>query len=222
MTSQSTTLDSRERQLLNQAAEWRLLSLLFECPNPAWQKQVAALAVQAADPALSTAAESALTEASEGLYHSTLGPGSPAPAREVSYHESVQLGYLMSELAAFYEAFAYQPSTSEVVDHVSVLVGFVAYLRLKEAYALASADPDHAAITAEAARQFIDRHLSLIAQPLAMALSNSGVSYLSQASAALLQRVGPQRTPAAKQPQVQSSFAACGLECDDPDLSGCE
>jgi hypothetical protein len=129
----------------------------------------------------------------KGLFHSIFGPGGPAPGREVSYREWAQPGYLMAELTSYYEAFAFQPATGEVPDHVSVETGFVAYLRLKEAYALLNSDAVHASVTSEAARQFIDDHLSTMAEPLANSLEHSGVKYLSLAGAALLRRTGPRR-----------------------------
>jgi hypothetical protein len=184
-------VDSRQGQLLREAADWRLLGLLFECPSANWRHQVEGLAAETADAELRAAAQQALQDAAEPLYHSVFGPGGPAPAREASCRESLQLGYLMSELNAFYEAFAYRPATLEAPDHVSVQIGFVGYLKLKEAFALASSDGGHAAITAEAAGRFIGEHLSVLAEPLAAALRNSGVHHLELAGAVLLRRVGP-------------------------------
>lgn len=191
MSAQPSGLDTRERHLLQEAAEWRLLALLFECPGPGWQDQIAAISPEIADAELQAAAHHALAEASEGLYHSIFGPGGPAPPREASYQRSVQLGYLMSELAAFYDAFAYRPTAGEAPDHISVETAFIAYLRLKEAYALACSDAEHAAVTAEAAQRFRQDHLSALAEPLAVALRTSGVRYLALAGEALLRRVGP-------------------------------
>ena len=74
--------------LLRAAAEWRLLGLLFSCPQGDWQAEVAALASEVDDQQLKAAADAARTEASEGLYHTTFGPGGPAAAREVSYLQS--------------------------------------------------------------------------------------------------------------------------------------
>jgi nitrate reductase assembly molybdenum cofactor insertion protein NarJ len=185
--------DARQTQLLREATEWRLIGLLFECPTDGWREQIAALAAETADADLQAAARAAQLEAGEGLYHSIFGPGGPAPAREVSYRQWAQPGYLLSELAAYYDAFAYQPHTSEVPDHISVETGFVAYLRLKEAYARAKLDNAHAEITAEAACGFINEHLSHLAAPIAASLTASGVEYLSRTGAALLQRVGPAR-----------------------------
>jgi nitrate reductase assembly molybdenum cofactor insertion protein NarJ len=97
----------------------------------------------------------------------------------------------MSELQAYYNAFAFHPSTAEAPDHVSVEAGFIAYLKMKEAYALASQDEERAATTSESAQRFIADHLTNLAQPLAERLEGSGISYLAMASAALLRRVGP-------------------------------
>jgi hypothetical protein len=199
-------------ELLRDAAGWRLVSLLFECPSaPGWRQQVAALADETGDPDLRAAAEAAQTEAGEGLYHSIFGPGGPAPGREASYHDNIQLGYLMSELVHYYGAFAYRPVTQEAEDHVTVEAGFIGFLRLKQAYALEIGDEESAAVTAEAARQFIEDHLSRMAQPLAQSLAESGVRYLASASAALLRRAGPPRTlPVISQPDVGDCEMACG------------
>ena len=182
--------ESDQERLLKESAEWRLLGLLFECPSDEWRGQIASLAARVEDSRLRQAARSARAEAGEGLYHSIFGPGGPAPAREVSYTETLQPGHLLSELSAFYEAFAYRPATGEPADHVSVEAGFVAYLRLKEAYALACGDEEHAAVTDDAARTFTAEHLATLAGPLSAALEQSGVGYLALAASALVARAG--------------------------------
>ena len=187
-------MNARIDELLHDAAEWRLLGLLFECPTPDWRQQLQALVSEIRKPPLRAAAERALSEAREGVYHSILGPGGPAPAREVSYHDTVQLGYLMSELTSYYEAFSYHPATGEALDHVSVEAGFAGYLRLKEAFALAAGNDESASIAAAAAKGFIADHLSYMAQPLAASLAESGVDYLASTGQLLLERVGPCRT----------------------------
>ncbi len=190
MNSQSPLGDAKQQVLLEDAVGWRLLSILFECPSGSWHEMLSSLSSISADPELKEAAEAAQTEASEGLYHSIFGPGGPAPAREVSYHKSVEFGGLMSELARYYDAFGYQPETQEPGDHVAVEAGFVGYLCLKEAYAWACQDADRAAITADAAKHFIEDHLSNVAEPLAAALERSGVRYLRLAGQALSRRAG--------------------------------
>ena len=212
----NSVLGEREIQLAREAVEWRLLSLLFECPASDWRAQVTALMQDVSDSELKSSAQDALEEASEGLFHHTFGPGGPAPAREATYHQTVQLGYLMSELQAYYNAFAFQPVTAEPPDHISVEIGFIAYLKMKEAYALACGNEQHAATAAESIERFVRDHLANIAQPLAGHLEESGIAYLAKAGAALVRRVGPPPNAASPLPilqdeQPESEWACGGL-----------
>ena len=180
----------RQVGLLREAAEWRLISLLFECPSGDWKAQVKDLADETTDPQLRTAAEFAKVEAAEGLYHSIFGPGGPAPPREITYRSWVQPGYLLSELSEFYSAFSYQPKTSETPDHIALETGFMAYLKLKEAFARERGEHENAEITLKAAKTFNDEHLAKMTEQITKSLALSGVEYLALASAALLKRVG--------------------------------
>jgi nitrate reductase assembly molybdenum cofactor insertion protein NarJ len=191
MNLKDPALGPKQKKLIEDSAKWRLISMLFECPSDAWRIKLASLASSISDARLKVAAEAAEAEASEGLYYSIFGPGGPASPREVSYHRSVELGGLMSELAGYYEAFGYSPASRETSDHVAVEVDFVGFLRLKEAYAQACQDPDHAEITADAARHFIKDHLFPMAEPLVRLLENSGVHYLQLAARALVRQAGP-------------------------------
>jgi len=76
-----------------------------------------------------------------------------------------------------------------------VETGFVAYLKLKEAFALSTSDPGKAALAHDAAAQFIGDHLASMAEPLANILSHSCVEYLVLAGKALAQRTGPKKQP---------------------------
>ena len=215
MSEKTAALDSRAQSLLLDAAEWRLLGLLFEYPAGGWRVRVAGLAGEVSDARLRADAEAAPREASEGMHHSIFGPGGPVPPREVSYLGGIQFGYLLSELSAYYQAFAYQPQIQEAEDHISVETGFVAYLRLKEAYALSSEDQEHAAITSEAARRFIEEHLAAMAEPIATALEAVAPPYLVLASRVLAERVGPPRpAPGAEHGEVlgdtEESDVSCG------------
>lgn len=183
--------------LARQAAEWRLIALLFEQPSASWREQLTALAAEIADETLQRAAQAALEEASEELYHSIFAPGGPASPREASYFDHIQLGYLMAELGAHYEAFAYQPVLAEPPDHVAIEAGFIAFLRLKEAYALAGDDTENAARTRDAARHFLSGHLARMAPTLAEKFVPSDVEYLTLASRALAERSGSMPAPAA-------------------------
>jgi nitrate reductase assembly molybdenum cofactor insertion protein NarJ len=206
--------EAKALELLREAAEWRLIGLLLACPQGDWQTQVAALAAEVHDKQLTAAAAAARQEAGEGLYHTTFGPGGPAAPREISHREYLVPGPSLSELSACYDAFAYRPATDEPPDHVAVEADFIAYLRLKEAYAVARDDDEQTAVTAEAARRFVEDHLSSIAEPLALSLAASGISYLRLAAAALLRRVGPPR-------HVVPAAGPLPAFLDETCLSGC-
>jgi len=207
----AVALDPRVTTLLQEAAEWRLLSLLFACPSEEWRADIDRLAGDVHAEPLTAAAQHAREQASEGVYHSVFGPGGPAPPREASYHVSVELGTLLAAIAGDYAAFAYQPVTSEPVDHIAVETGFIAYLRFKEAYALASGNDEAAAIAGRTAARFMTDHIAVVAHPLAELLANSGVEYLAQASAAAAQRSGPK--PRVRQlPVIQQNALDEGAE----------
>lgn len=186
-----TTLEQPAQELLQEAAEWRLLSLLLECPSNDWRRMVQEVSAETSGPELREAAALAFDHASEGLYHSTFGPGGPAPPREATHRDTLQLGYLLSELSAYYASFGYNPDSFEPPDHISVEAGFVAYLKFKQAYALACGDTGAAGIAESACREFVSEHLASVAAPLADMLAASGVPYLEATGRALARRAGP-------------------------------
>ena len=106
-------------------------------------------------------------------------------------------GAPLAELRSLYEAFAYRPSLAEPPDHVAVEAGFVAYLRLKQAYALARGNDEQMRICADAEQGFLQEHLSRMAGPLVNSLTASGITYLAQAAEALRSRTGPAPADAA-------------------------
>lgn len=177
--------------LLAQAADWRLLSLLFEPPCDAWREDVRALSEATADLMLRAAAQRALVQAEPALYHSTFGPGGPANPREIAYHPRTLPGGTIAEIEGYYAAFGYAPRTEETPDHVAVESGFIAFLRFKEAYAASRGETDQATMTAQAAARFVGEHLAMMAQPLADSLRNSGLEHLALAAEALRARTGP-------------------------------
>jgi nitrate reductase assembly molybdenum cofactor insertion protein NarJ len=209
--------DRRVLELVRDAARWRLLGRLFECPSDSWRDDIAMLACEVDDPELRAATDAALLEATEGLYHSVFGPGGPAPPREVSYHESLELGSLMSELTGCYSAFGYTTSTAEPPDHVAVEVSFLAYLRFKEAYALAAGDREHAALAAQAADRFTSQHVARLGAPLASVLADSKTDYLVRVSRLLAARAG--RPPASSRLRViqepTDTEGGSGFACGD-------
>lgn len=189
------SLDTALTPLLKDAVEWRLLGRLFECPSDAWRADITALAAEVGDADLTAAAAAALEESSEGLYHSVFGPGGPAPPREVSYHDTLELGSVMSSVTGYYAAFGYQPALVESPDHVAVETGFLAFLRIKQAFALMEGDDTHVDVTAQAAAAFRVDHLAVFAARLAAILADAPVTYLQTASRVLAHRVGPRPGP---------------------------
>jgi nitrate reductase assembly molybdenum cofactor insertion protein NarJ len=176
--------------LLRESARWRLLGLLFEEPSDAWRDEVPRLAAEADDETLAACACLALREADRGLYHSTFGPGGPVSPREVHHDTTLSPGGLLAELQTYYRAFGYEPTCPEAPDHIAVEAGFVAFLRLKQAYALANGLGAQAEIAAAATHRFLSEHLALMAEPLARSLSRSGIAYLAASAEALGARVG--------------------------------
>lgn len=179
------------RKLLQDAAEWRLLALLFEYPAGDWRRHVEAVAPEIADSLLTGAARAALEQAAEGIHHSIFGPGGPVPPREASYLTGVQLGYLLAELSDLYQNFGYRPSQAESPDHLSVQAGFLAFLKFKLAFETASGCREHASLCQEGINYLLKEHLSHLAEPVAAALESVGPPYLVLAGRALLERVGP-------------------------------
>jgi nitrate reductase assembly molybdenum cofactor insertion protein NarJ len=182
--------NSRYQELLREAAEWRLLGLLFACPDAVWRDQVRALAEEITADDLRAAARAAEQEADEGLYHTTFGPGGPAAPREVSYQQSTLSGQFLADLGAYYQAFGYCPPHDEPPDHIAVETDFMAYLKMKQAFAVACLQQEQVGVTADAAQAFLENHLSAISPRLAETMAASGIQYLELAAAALLTRTG--------------------------------
>lgn len=193
--STRTAVDAHTTGLLREAASWRVLGRLFECPDDHWRADLTLLTRELDIEELSQLNSSIDDEATPGQYHSVFGPGGPAPAREASYHDSIELGSLMSDLAAYYHAFSYAPRNGEPLDHVAVEINFVSYLKFKEAYAHAQGHDEQAEIVARAAAAFVTDHLARIATPLARLLASSSLRYLARGSALLAERVGPTSGP---------------------------
>jgi nitrate reductase assembly molybdenum cofactor insertion protein NarJ len=208
-----TGLNDVALDLVREAGEWHLLGLLLQCPTPGWRERVRELQANTADAELRRVAQDAITEASEPLYHTTLGPGGPAAPREVSYRRHLQPGQFLAQLATIYEAFAYHPVLDEPLDHVASEVGFVGYLRFKEAYAHCAQQPESAAACRDAVRRFTEDHLAYLAEPLAASLESSGIVYLAAAAKWLAARVGPAPQHAAAMEELPVLAGDCLEGC---------
>ena len=214
MTEAAAITDPFLRHLLGEATAWRLLGLLFERPGEGWWQEVEALSSSVADPEIRAAAGAAREEAGEGLYLAVLGPGGPVSPREVTYRGMEDPGRILADISAFYEAFAFRPETEEAPDHLAVEAGFMGYLCLKEAYALARGNKDEAEVAATAAARFREAHLTTLAWPVADRLATAEARYLALAAAALARRSGPRphttATVKARPPRCEN----CPMGCD--------
>lgn len=181
-------------EALSEAAEWRLVGLLFERPRPGWLEEIETLSKEVASPALRRAALLA-REATEGGYLSVLGPGGSVSPREVSCRPKDDPGRVLADLVAFYEAFAFSPETEDPFDHIAVEAGFAGYLRLKEAFAASQEDEEAREVTSGALERFLEDHLGPFASYFAGRLRGSGIGYLDGAASALEEMVARHRPP---------------------------
>lgn len=201
-------------QLLNESAEWRLLGLLFEYPTSSWRANLTSLLPALNEPAMRGIAEAALEHASEGLQIALFGPAGTVHVREVTHQGGVQFGYLMAELSAYYEAFGYKPSVEEADDHLAVQLGFMSFLKMKQALALIEGNGEHAQVTAEAAASFLKDHLAVQAEPVLQALRNHAPDYLVEAGQRVFKQAGPS-------PRSNYPLGAPLAEFDDSEHMSC-
>jgi hypothetical protein len=155
--------------------------LLLERPRPAWRRELRGLAAELDESELRQLAGTA-AGSSEGGYLAVFGPGGAVSPREVSYRGMADPGRLLSALAAIYEAFAYRPHVGEPADHAAVETGFLSYLHLKEAYALARGDEADLVVTRAALRRFTDEHLAGFLDRLASRLEVARAEGLRRAA----------------------------------------
>jgi len=201
-----------DERCIAEAAAWRLLGLLLERPRAGWHAEVAALALEVADPDLRAAAQAAQM-ATEGEYLHLVGPGGVASPRAVAYAGYQDPGRVLAEIAEFYKAFAFQPRAEDPIDHVAVAAGFVGYLALKEAFAEASGNNVAAKTTAEARQRFVETYLVMIAHPFAERVALAGPSYLMEVAQALAARVPAPTDPTLLAPDedVPAECGACPI-----------
>jgi hypothetical protein len=204
------TADARAvEELLAGAAEWRLLSLLVSRPRDGWTQELAALAREVRDGVLRRAAADA-GGAREGAYHALLGAGGPASPREAAHLGFGDPGRLLADLAARYAAFGYAPRAEEPDDHLAVECGFVAYLFLKEAYALAAGRGGRAELTREARARFLSEHVAVTGRRFASRLPDGAPAYLRATAEALAERL-PAVPPVPEVPQDEDPLGCGGL-----------
>lgn len=200
-----------ERTALREAAEMRLIGLLFERPREGRRAGIRALASEIGDGRLRELAER-LLDLDEPTYTSLFGPGGPVSPREAAYLKRADPGQAMADASAFYEAFGYRPRSEDPVDHIAVEAGFVAYLLLKEAYAGAcGAAPE---VTAAARTRFVESHLSPLGAGIAARLRKVQAPEMLALASALLERTGGTPAPDEEDEEApvdgEMSCGSCG------------
>lgn len=194
------------------AAEWRLLGLLLSRPRPGWREEVDALAREARDEGLRRVPGSA-ADAREGAYHALLGAGGVASPRAAAHAGFLDPGRILADLKARYSAFGFSPRGEEPDDHLAVECDFVAYLHLKEAYAVARGDEEAAALTREARASFVAEHVALAGRRLASKLPEGAPAHLLAAARALAARLPPPATTDERAPDEDPLEGGCPADC---------
>jgi hypothetical protein len=176
-------------EFLDEAMQWRVLSLLLSRPTAGRKDDVRLLAYELGEGRLAQVARAWCDNATEGAYLHLLGPGGLVPARAVAYRPFADPGWTLADLARYHQAFGFHAATEEPSDHVAVLVDFVSYLLLKEAYARESGNLEAAATTRNAMERFIDEHLTPMAGRMAERLDACGATDWSAAAHVLAEKV---------------------------------
>jgi hypothetical protein len=116
-------------------------------------------------------------------------------------------GWILADVVRYYDAFAFRPAVEDPPDHIAVAADFVAYLHLKEAFALARSDAEAAEVTRAARERFMGEHLAPAAAPLCASLAAAGFHDLAAAVRVLAAHVPP--APPARSNAVASGSFAC-------------
>lgn len=199
---------SSASDLLNEASQWHLLSLLLLRPTSERKQEVRRLIGELNAPRLREIAGAWCDNADEGSYLHLLGPGGLVPAREVAYRPFSDPGWLLADIARYHDAFGFHAATEEPADHIAVLTDFVAYLLLKETFARES-DDELATVTREAMNRFVDEHLVPVAARMADRVEACGATDWSAAMRLLADTI-PAPPPAVDPPEVDEQDAPCG------------
>jgi len=200
-------LNRESRRAMAEALDWRLIGLLLERPRSGWIEEAEALATETENTRLRDAVQEA-RGATEGTYLSLFAEGGFVSPRESTWRHREDPGQILADIAGFYEAFAFKPRAEDPVDHIAVEAGFIGYLFLKEARALAHGDEESAEITATARRRFIDAHIGQFAEKWADRVAATGVPHLSTAAQALANNRIGYRAPAGTEPESSARQSA--------------
>ncbi len=195
--------------LLAQACEWRLLGLLLSRPTAETRQTARQLAGEVRDAALAALGREWSDCADEGAYLALLGSGGVVSPRVVAYRGFADPGWMLADIARYYEAFGFHPQTEEPPDHAASLLELVSYLWLKEAYAR-EIGADGAAEQTRAARdQFVLDYVAPLAAPMAERLDQCGAIAWAAAAHLLAARV-PAPPPVVPGIGDHEDFVRCG------------
>lgn len=173
--------------LFSQAAMYRGLSLLFQPPQD--------LAAQLSE--VTGCVPEEYRERFESLvgmihpelsfeYHRVLGASGVCRDCESDYQENPLggKGPLLVDIAAFYQAFSYHPQEFKAAqDHISIELGFLGYLALKQAYAQHNGLTDEVHLCEDAANNFTRDHLARWVKEFLLRLSSAAaVGFYSEAA----------------------------------------
>jgi nitrate reductase assembly molybdenum cofactor insertion protein NarJ len=199
---------------MEHAAGWRLLAQIFSYPCHDWAARNELLLECIADARLAELARKALSESSPELWMRLFGPGGAVRARAVAWEGGLQPGYLLAELAAYYEAFGYEPPEDSAPDELSVLLDFAAWLEVKLAYACVQEDRDSEEITRRALETFLCKFVAPAAWPVFRQLEHTGPEFLVEAAQAAAERSGAE-------PAAREWMPWGGLGDEQPDADCC-
>ncbi|MBI5488732.1 MAG: molecular chaperone TorD family protein [Deltaproteobacteria bacterium] len=177
--------------LLARASLFRFLSVAFQRPAPGLLGELATLTNLLPD-AFRDAARRIAALADGDLepdYHRVLGAGGVCRSCETDVLPAAGgKGQVLADIAGFYRAFHYDPSReqAESPDHMSAELGFLAWLAVKEAYALGRGADDEASVCHDAAAKFVTDHVGAWSGALAGSLAG-GPSPFYRAAGELLQ-----------------------------------
>lgn len=188
--------DAAIQDALSDASLLRALSFLYRAPSDATLQTTMDLASSL--PREISAPLVALVQRARrdpgglaDLHHRTFTPAGPCPTGESDYVASHlgAKGGLLGDVAAFYVAFGFDPATelAESPDHVALELTFAAWLRLREAYALADARTEAATICARAQAAFRRDHIGPFLQAFCACLvERAGGTYYGDLATATL------------------------------------
>lgn len=194
---------------LERAAEWRLMAQIFSYPDEGWAARMQLLFDCIGDERVAALGRAALREASAGLWMRLFGPAGPVRTRAVAWEGGLQPGYLLAELAAYYEAFGYEPPASGPPDQLAVLLDFAAWMELKLAYACVRDDRESMEVTARSLETFLARFVAAVAWRVFRQMENGEPEFFAAAARLAAERAGPEPRRRGWTPDAWPDAAPC-------------